>query len=158
MNSDSVVYLKKDVNIFFPPPPLFNSLERSHSSSGMSSPGHLPLSRFSFCPRASHRSPMLSASLRSSLFSCPSSSPVQVRGHAGQLWTLPESRPGLRVWLVRGAEPVHAEAALPSPGQPVVGVVQHQGEMHQPQDHGCKSLNCKKPEYSPSYPFLGLFS
>lgn len=112
------------------------------------------LSPSSFSPLTSHHSPVLSASLRSSLFSCPSSSPVQVWGHAGQLRTVPESRPGLRVWLVRGAEPMHSEAALPSPGQPVAGVVQHQGQMHQPQDHRCKSWSCKKLTYSLSYPFL----
>lgn len=104
----------------------------------MSIPAHT-----SSLPLTSHCLPILSESLRSSLFSCPCSSSVQVWGHAGQLWPVPESRPGLRVWLVRGAEPVHVEAALPSPGQPVAGVVQHQRQMHQPQDHRCKSCICK---------------
>lgn len=157
MNSDKCSLCQEGCKHFSPhylPP-----LEKSHPASGTSSPEPLPLSCSSSYPLTSHRSPVLSATLSSSLFfSCPCSSPVQMRGHAGQLRTLPESRPGLRMWLVRGAEPVHAEAALPSPGQPVAGVVQHQGQMYKPQDHGCKSWICKKLGYSLSYPSLGFFS
>lgn len=65
----------------------------------------------------------------------PHSASVQVRRPARELRFVSEGRPAVWLRVVQSREPLHPQAALSSPREPVAGAQWHQQQVHPPSDH-----------------------